>query len=163
MQAVVWLRRIMTKPSGVLYLIQAPGSSISLRKHRHHPYQRAALCSPFHGHVADVCRRLGAEEHPRDARCKDRVVKDAEAITAHVYLAQAPRRHHQRPSAAVWCSQLLTCFPLLPLPTLRTDAAKSDNLVPKPADALNPKRTGPCKCYPRRYHVSRPSLPLSVT
>jgi hypothetical protein len=81
-----------------------------------------------------------------------------------VSLGPSPRRHHQRPSAAAWCTKLLACF--LCLPTWSADAARRSKIRqpgPKSADALSPKRTGPCKCYPRRYHVLRPSLPLSVT
>lgn len=58
-----------------------------------------------------------------------------------VLLGPSPRRHRQRPPAAVWCSALLTCLPYLR--DWRCTFPQSDNLVPKSADALSPKRTGP--------------------
>ncbi|PON21417.1 hypothetical protein TGAM01_v209718 [Trichoderma gamsii] len=60
-----------------------------------------------------------------------------------VLLGPSPRRHHQRPSAAVWCSQLLTCFAFPASPRyLEYRRSKIRRPGRKSADALSPKRTG---------------------
>lgn len=81
-----------------------------------------------------------------------------------VLLGPSPRRHHQRPSHQPLCGVQSSshAFPasLNPSRYLKYRRSKIRQPGRKSVDALSPKRTGPCKCYPRRYHVSRPSLPL---
>lgn len=149
-----WLRRMMTKPCLVLShddrsWTPCAAIAISVKKMVKSPMFVAVLAQRSLGKPA---ARIAA--------------RDAEAITACATWPK-PSAASPTPIAAAWCSELLACFPCLPYCTAACRHRKyrrSRIRQPgrKSADALSPKRTGPWKCYPRRYHVSDPS-PFSVT